>query len=463
VAWLVPALTMLVLGRLGVERPVLGWDELATWNVIQRPVPKIMALVSHIDGALTPYYLFMHWWTGLVGTTHLDLRVPSIVAMAVAAALVARIGTRLADPFTGLVAGLLFVAVPSVSRYAQDARPYAFAVLFATLATLLLLRAVDKPGWPRWGWYALAVALLGLSNILAFLLLLGHAVAVVWCLRETRDRRLLRWLAAAVAGVAPSIPLIRLSLHQHDTMLAWLHDYNPAVAAGTALQDIFGATAAGLLIVGAALFARPDRRWVLATLAVIAVVPAVVLLLVSVATPVWVPRYVLYTVAAWTLLAAFAVRGMRVRAVVLIALVACVAIPAQGKLRGHDAHVGPDDRKLAALLRTHARPGDGIIYAVGDLWSVRNGIEYYLGSAAPRDVLLHRSRLDNDTLVDTECPDAAACIGDTRRLWLVRCLDETKDLTGIGSAEQFIRTQTALAETYAIKDCYLRLYVRGPS
>src|SRR6185312_2573237 len=53
--------------------------------------------------------------------------------------------SRLAGARAGLVAGLVFALVPSVSRFAQEVRFYALATLVATLATLLLLRALDRP------------------------------------------------------------------------------------------------------------------------------------------------------------------------------------------------------------------------------------------------------------------------------------------------------------------------------
>ncbi len=461
-AWLTPTVAMLVVGLTGLTRPVLGWDEMATWNASQRSVPKIMAFIANFDGVLAPYYVFMHWWTAVFGTSHLALRAPSLIAMTISAALVARLGTRLIDPFGGLVAGLLFVAVPAISRYAQDARPYGFAVLFATLATLLLLRGLERPTPWRWLPYAVSVALLGMANILALLLLAGHAVAVIWRFVATRDRRLLWWAAAVALGLVPAVPLIVLAMSQHDAMLAWIHVYDWRVAAA-APGDIFGTTVAGLLIIGLALTARPAQRWLFWTLLAIAIVPPAALLLVSISSHVWVPRYVLFTVVAWALLAAFALRATPVRALLAVALVTCVALPAQFDLRGDDTHVGPDNRLAAEFLRAHAQPGDGILYAEEDLWSTRNGIEYYMGDDAPRDVLLFRSRVDNDSLNDTECPDAAACIGDTRRLWVYRCANSVQGLAHLGPAEHFLRQRTVLAERYNVSNCTLRLYVQGRS
>ena len=38
--------------------------------------------------------------------------------------------------------------MPSTSRYAQEARPYAIALLLAVATTILLLRAIDPVRWP---------------------------------------------------------------------------------------------------------------------------------------------------------------------------------------------------------------------------------------------------------------------------------------------------------------------------
>ena len=68
---------------------------------------------------------------------------------------------RLANTRAGLLAGLAFALVPSVSRFAQEARSYALEVLVATLATLMLLRALDRPAVHRWAAYGACVAALG--------------------------------------------------------------------------------------------------------------------------------------------------------------------------------------------------------------------------------------------------------------------------------------------------------------
>ncbi|MGY3516899.1 glycosyltransferase family 39 protein [Micromonospora sp. PTRAS2] len=177
--WLWPTLaTLAVTGaEIGSAQP---WrDELATWSAATRPLGDLARMAGTIDAATWPYYLFMHGWVTLCGDSPAALRLPSALAMAGTAGLAAALGARLLGRHAGLTGGLLFAALPGTSRYAQEARPYAFVALFAVLATLLLVRALERPGWRRWAGYAAAVAALGLAHLVALTLLAAHAAAVL--------------------------------------------------------------------------------------------------------------------------------------------------------------------------------------------------------------------------------------------------------------------------------------------
>lgn len=117
---------------------------------------------------LAPYYLLMHAWTAVAGTSGVALRVPSVLAMAAVAGVVARIGGELVTPRAGLLAGLVLCATPAASRTAQEARPYAFAMLAAAAATLLLVRALRAPSTTTWVWYGIALAVSGYVHLFAF-------------------------------------------------------------------------------------------------------------------------------------------------------------------------------------------------------------------------------------------------------------------------------------------------------
>src|SRR5271169_5967969 len=165
--WAWPALLTLALGFYQMGRPELWRDELASWSFASRPVSNLIASARQTGATQLAYYLLLHVWMAAFGDSADAMRSLSVLAMAAAAACVTLVGRRLAGARAGLIAGLVFALVPSVSRFAQEVRFYAPAVLVATLATLLLLRALDRPTALRWLGYAACLALLGYIDLVA--------------------------------------------------------------------------------------------------------------------------------------------------------------------------------------------------------------------------------------------------------------------------------------------------------
>src|SRR3954452_14312354 len=112
---------MLVVGLWGLDRGSMWQDEATTFTVATRSVHQILAVLGNIDLVHGAYYLLMHVWM-LPGAGEVWMRVPSVLAMGVAAGATAALGTRLCGTRTGLVAGLLFAGWPLVSYYAQEGR-----------------------------------------------------------------------------------------------------------------------------------------------------------------------------------------------------------------------------------------------------------------------------------------------------------------------------------------------------
>ncbi|MDT5030285.1 MAG: mannosyltransferase, partial [Actinoplanes sp.] len=194
---------MLAVGLFRATGPVLSWDEVTTADVARRTGAQIWALIQNVDAVFGPYYFFMHFWTSIIGDSVLELRLPSIIMMAAAVGATAELGRRLFSPLTGFVAGLMLCLLPNISRYAAEARPYAFACFLSVLAVLLLHRALEQPGVLRWTGYGLAVLGLGLSHIVALATLGAHAAILAVHLRATRT-----WKVAAVWATAVAVALL---------------------------------------------------------------------------------------------------------------------------------------------------------------------------------------------------------------------------------------------------------------
>jgi len=424
-SWVVPTVVAGFVVSYQAGQPQLWRDEFASWSVATRTVPQIFDLGHHIDGVTVPYYLFLHFWISKYGDSVLSMRMPSIIAMTATAAVVALLARRLYGNLAGLWAGLLLSAAPAVSRYGQEARGYALAVLFAAVATLLLVLALQKSRWWSWIPYALSVTLLGLAHQLGLLLLTGHLVAVLTMCWRTGRLRLLWWTLAAGAGVGGLVPIAINGLGQRGAQLSWLAPATLQDLAGMPGVIFYSGLVGGALCAIAA-FALPRRGehgrndgWSrLLWLSVL--IPYATLFAVDrLVSPMFLGRYLLYVVPLLCVLAGRALSTLRVHTALAIALVVgAVGLPDQ--IEAREKHSTADYRAVADLLRAWSQPGDGVIYAPRSSWQFTDeAVRYYLRDQTPRDVLLGRSEVQNASLWADECTDGPTCILGTPRVWTV--------------------------------------------
>ncbi|MFG3599142.1 glycosyltransferase family 39 protein [Micromonospora chersina] len=469
--WVAPGLLTLVVTLAGIGHAQPWRDELATWSAATRPVPDLVRLAGTIDAATGPYYLFMHGWTALFGTSPTALRLPSALAMAGAAALTARLGARLAGPRAGLLAGLLLAVLPVTSRYGQEARPYAPATLLAVLATLLLVGALHRPTWRRWVGYAVTVAALGLLHLIALTVLAAHALVVLLVAARgpaaaglhppagptpppegaqavtgeaartagppadstpgeaapTAGARgpgvIWRWLVALLPAAVLVAPLMLTAGGQRGRQLDWVRlarvDDLAALPGALAQSGVVGGLLVGLAALGAG---RLGRRALLPGAAVL--LPVLLLFAAGTAVPLWVTRYLVFTVPFACLLAGSALAGVRLApALAVVTLAGLLGLPDQAALRR--THEWPrsapvDYAGVARIVADHEQPGDAVVYSPRDSWLFPDlGLAYHLGARRPRDVLVVRDQRQRADLWAAECDRPAECLAGVDRVWLV--------------------------------------------
>jgi mannosyltransferase len=505
--WLVvvvPALAELIVGGYRISGPSLWRDEAATISGSQRPLSAIMALTLHQDAVHGLYYLLMHAVIAIGGTTETALRLPSLIAMCLAAGLTAALGLRLADnsglpapKLTGVLAGLLLVAVPLTTRYAQEARPYALTTLLAVAATYLIVRAAAAGRWAWWVGYAAALALTGLVNLFAVLLAVAHGLALLLARRRAPRHdtppatrlaggTLNRWLIATLIAGVLLAPLAVLSVRQSG-QLSWVTRPDPSTVA-TLIRDFSGATvlipviaALGLLgcVAGPGLgrggltLARVALPWL--------VVPPVLLLAISLADPLYVERYVVFCLPALSLLAgaglvwlikltgeAATARGIqagrtRLLAILPSALLAAAIIAAlvgpQRAIRLPSARAD-NLRAVAAVLGSHERPGDAILYLPWDAAVISRA--YPVPYAKLRDVGLGQTPMASATL--RGLPAAPSVVADrlrgVSRAWTVQWIPAVPSAgpvrTGLVTASGL-----RLVRRWRVDSVLLSLYARA--
>ena len=429
--------------------------ETATLTAANRPLSDFPALLGNTDAVLAPYYLFMHGWLAF-GDSLAWLRLPGVLACAGTAALLVVVGRRWSTSL-GVTAGLLFAVGADVSRYAEDARPYSFAMLAATFATWRLLVAVDQAAGERrrsWAWYGVAVALLGLTHLFGLLLLPAHA----WYAR----RRMRPWLAASAAALVVLSPLLVFGATQVGAELSWAQ--RPGLHALRALVGELAGSAALTVVLGVAVLGGLLRMWRGAVadrdVAVLFVgwllLPAALLFIVSVVHAVFASRYLAFTVPALCLLAATGITALRrPLAVGVVALVVVLVMPVQLALRRSVGHDGNNLAFMARELATVARPGDGIVYEPS---LARRVFADFDRPPPGRDVLLRAAPDASSTLSGSNVTPAVLAhrLHALRRVWVVRVTnsqidasplyrDVNRDLAGWRRAERISVTGGSIA------------------
>jgi mannosyltransferase len=468
-----PALLALALSVAGIGTRSMWNDEYATWYASTLGLGDLFKLLSNVDAVVAPYYLVLHFWIDVFGDSEASLRMPSALAMAATAALTAALGRRLFDTGTGLAAGLIFAALPSATRYGQEARPYAFAIGFATLATLLLLRALERPSWRRWLCYGGGVIVAGLVHIVTLTILLGHAVFMWRAFRTSGDLRLLRWLAGAFLAVTVALPLAAKGSDQ-SSVISWIRA--DATAVMTLPERIFGSWQVAVVVLVAAFLATlllwSRQRGQVLLLLSLALFPPVICYVTFPILHLFLHRYLLFTVPAWALLAAalgFSLvrfTGRRtasfpvsLSALLVVAAVIMVSGPGQRAARHSPVYGEPDFRGAVTAVLAAAEPGDGIVYS-GVTRNGRRAFDYEgRRTTLPRDVLVERTSQQNGTFGAQECADPGLCIGATRRFWLVSATSANLDpLDGMpGNIQGFLLTAYTLSEFRMLED--VRIFV----
>ncbi len=441
--WCWPALLTLVLGFYQVGRPELWRDELASWSFASRPVPEMIAAARHTGATQLAYYLLLHFWMAAFGDSADAMRALSVLAMAAAAACVALVGRRLAGARAGLLSGLVFALVPSVSRFAQEIRFYAPAVLAATLATLLLLRALDRPSAPRWLGYAACLALLGYIDPVALSVVAGHAAGAALRWWHDRERRQLWFLLAAAGGLAVCLPVIVVGSAQASNQIKWIPrpdlDLTDFAFFG---RNLFYSTsvAAALIVLAVLAWAVAWRE--AAFMTALAIAPVAAVWLVSQGPySYFFPRYLLLTVGAWAVLAGIGLSRLDARiAAAAVLVIAILAAGDQQVIREPGAHSWPsypvgqggsylDYAGAATFVARQAKTGDGIVYQAREhqqSWlMIGYGLQYYLprdmpnGVPVPRELFVAETAARAGTLYPVPCRHPVACLGAEPRIWVV--------------------------------------------
>ncbi|MEP9417450.1 glycosyltransferase family 39 protein [Gordonia sp. VNQ95] len=423
----------------GSWRPSLWYDEAATISSVNRTVPQIFHLVDTIDGVHAAYYLFMRAWTLVFGFSEFSVRLPSALAVGVAAGLVVVLGRIVWDNAFGVLCALALLTVPRVMWAGSEARGYAGAMALTVAAMLLLLIALDRG---RWWWIAYSVT--GIAMVVWFFLsitVIPAQIVMILVLRRRIPRAAVFAMVAVVVAVTPFAWWVfgqrrqidwlpPMTLDRLETLILFeIPDGSWPYLIGVSVVVVAG--------VAVAAFRSAAQPWpILIAAASWWLIPTGVIVIYSwLASPTYTPRYLIFAVPGFAIVVAWAVRAMtgdrRVWQAVLVGLLIALMVPSYLAQRGPYGRTGETDfSQVAEYVQTHAHPGDCVAFGPSPGWSpvsmravLRGKPDSFVGLrdiGARRGAAVSGSLWDEDRPVERYREFAAGCsvmwvIGDRDR------------------------------------------------
>ena len=281
------ALGSLCLGAVALGHRSLTTDEAVSVAQAQGSLGSVLSTIVHDDPDQAGGLLLLKL-AATVGADERSIRVPSAIAVALAAGLLVVLGTMLLGRVGGVAAGIALAVNAGVIEASREARPHALGLLGIVVATLLFVLALERGGGWRWIPYAIVGAALPLTHPLAASVLAAHGAALI-ALRERADLRragialvsgpvvaglLLAWMAADRFGAPDGTG--GLDLERLGRGMAHAIGWNPVLVA---------AAIAGIVVLFRAR-ATASGTWLGVLVASLIAAPVVATLLAAVALPV---------------------------------------------------------------------------------------------------------------------------------------------------------------------------------
>lgn len=471
-----------LLSLIGSTAASLWTDEAATISAAQRSWRELWELLNNVDAVHGLYYAFMHVWGGAFGFSPLALRLPSALAVGVAASGLYVLSRRLGGPRLGLAAALIFAILPRTTWMGMEGRSFALSAAAVTWLSVLLAAAVEARGRRQhllFGAYALLAALGTYVNIYVALAVAAHGLALVLLPRLPRPA-LFGWAAASLAAAVLASPVVVLAAGQTGQLGSadlspgvllrnvavdqWflgdtptnpyldssgLQLWQPAsvllaltgwmLVCTALLSSLLSGRAARILPAGGP-GSRTGRRLFLAAAPMLMFPPAVLIAFSLLASPLYNARYLSFaTPAAALLLALGIIRLQRVRMRVTAGvLLVVLALPVYVSQRQSEGKSGSDWEQVAAYVDEQADEGDAVYFGPrhppegNDVGQTQRRIAtaYPNAFATLKDVSLKYpgssdGSLDGRSLLIQDCgPELATVDG----IWLVRRRDYPRAL-----------------------------------
>jgi len=343
-------------------------DEGLTVGIASHSLSAIPGVLRH-DGSPPLYYLMLHVWMQVFGSSEAETHSLSLVFSMLAIPVGLWAGWSLFGRRAGLMAAVLFAFSSFLTSYAQETRMYSLMGLLGIIGAAAFVHAFVYRRRKYLILFAVSLALMLYTHAWGIFFGVGAMLALVPVWYVTDDRRgVVRDAALALAGAfVLFLPWLPNFIYQAThTGAPW--DSSPRFGAPVQLsRDLLGGDrVTGVLVLGAAiglaaLFTKTYRRTREATaMFALLALPIGTLLLAWIAsqvTPAWVSRYFAPILGATLLLAALGLARAGIGGLVALVLACLFLINVASYTPKYKSNMRDIGGELKGLLR----PGDLVI------------------------------------------------------------------------------------------------------
>jgi mannosyltransferase len=373
-----------VLRFLFLTRKPFWFDEAFSAEIARLPWRGFLHLLWWREANMSLYYVLLRAWLHL-GSSPFFIRSFSVLASLATLPAIYWLGCKLFDRRVGLIAVALLSCNAYHIRYAQEARSYSLFVLLATLSSALFVACVRQPARRNFRGYVLTSVLAVYAHFYALLLIAGHWLSLrALSAGDGSDSQAVSsamrraWIRIGIAV----LPILAFVGKTGAGQIRWiprpgwreLLEYWEHLAGNAGLPLLLlylAACVAAVLPLRRSLFRRRAewQVWRYQFLLICLLFPVALTLLLSIARPVFLARYLIFCSPALIILAAAGLASLRETWMLGVCLAAMLLLSLQGTLSyyDHDFDLERDGGLAAAdYVYDHARPGDAIFFHIAE-------------------------------------------------------------------------------------------------
>ncbi len=185
-------------------------DEAYSVWIAKLSVSQMIAEAAANDNHPPLYYLLLHYWALVFGTSESAVRFLSLVFGVLAIPMIYAVGRQLFNKEAGLVAALLLALSAFNVQYSQETRMYILMVLLALVSMYFFLRLLEQDTPFVTISYVLSTVLLLYTHVYALLILVIQNIYLVtlFSLSNKRTLRISRWIALEAVVILLFMPWI---------------------------------------------------------------------------------------------------------------------------------------------------------------------------------------------------------------------------------------------------------------